>query len=89
MNFHMPACSGCGTCSMACSFHHKGEFAPAKAAIQSVARDNGQGFWIAFSDTKEGEQLVCNGCRECVKLCVSGEELEDIIIEYLKKRGRG
>ena len=44
MIFHMPACSGCGNCSMACSFHNEGEFVPAKAAIRSLEKEDGQGF---------------------------------------------
>ena len=89
MNFHMPACSGCGNCSMACSFHHKGEFVPAKAAIRSVERDDGPGFLISFSEEGEDGRLVCTGCRECIKHCVPGEELEGIIIEYVRKRSKG
>ncbi|MBW1772718.1 MAG: hypothetical protein JRJ82_07485 [Deltaproteobacteria bacterium] len=86
MIFHMPACSGCGNCSMACSFHNEGEFVPAKAAIRSVERDDGQGYLISFSQESDEERLACNGCKECVKLCVPGEDLENIIMEYMEKR---
>lgn len=86
MIFHMPACSGCGNCSMACSFHNEGEFAPAKAAIRSVERDDGQGYLISFSEESDEERLACTGCKECVKLCVPGEDLEGIIVEYIGKR---
>ena len=82
----MPACSGCGTCSMVCSFHHEGEFAPTKAAIRSLERDDGTGFLISFSDENDEEKVVCSGCRECVKHCVPGEELEKIIKAYMEKR---
>ena len=88
MIFHMPACSGCGNCSMACSFHNKGEFVPAKAAIRSVERDDGQGFLISFSEESDEEKLACNGCKECVKHCLPSEDLEDIIMEYMKKRNK-
>ena len=83
MIFHMPACSGCGNCSMACSFHNEGEFAPAKAAIRSLEKDDGQGYLISFSEESDEERVACNGCKECVKLCVPGEDLENIIMEYV------
>lgn len=86
MIFHMPACSGCGNCSMACSFHNEGEFAPARAAIRCIERDDGRGFLISFSDEGDEERVQCNGCRECLPLCVPGEDLEEIIKEYIDKR---
>jgi succinate dehydrogenase/fumarate reductase-like Fe-S protein len=86
MIFHMPECSGCGNCSMACSFHNEGEFAPAKAAIRSLEREDGRGYLISFSEEDDKEKLLCSGCRECVKHCVPGEELEKIIKEYMEKR---
>jgi heterodisulfide reductase subunit C len=85
MIFHMHACSGCGNCSMACSFHNGGEFAPARAAIRSLEKEDGQGFVISFSEERDKEKLACNGCKECVKHCVPGEDLEIIIKEYMKK----
>jgi len=71
---------------MVCSFHHKGEFAPGKAAIRSLEKNDGQGFLISFSEESDKERLLCSGCRECVKHCVPGEELEKIIKEYMGKR---
>lgn len=86
MTFDMPACSGCGNCTMACSFHRKGEFVPAKAAIRIVEKDDGRGFLISLTEENDGEKLACNGCRECVKHCLPSDALEDIIVEFLGRR---
>ena len=67
MIFDMADCSGCGNCAMACSFHHKGEFAPAMAAISVLEKEDGPGFRISFVEENDGEKIACIGCGE-VKL---------------------
>ena len=86
MVLDMPACSGCGNCAMACSFHHKGEFSPAKAAISILEKEDGRGFLISFAEENEGEKIACTGCRECVEQCHPGEELADLIKEFVRRR---
>ena len=86
MIFDMPACSGCGNCAMACSFHHKGAFAPAMAAIGILEKEDGRGYLISFVEENDGEKMACIGCRECVKHCHPGEDLDNLIKEFMKRR---
>jgi Fe-S oxidoreductase len=89
MIFEMVTCSGCKNCEMACSFHHKGEFAPSKAAIRILEREDMSGFPVSLVEESDGDNLACIGCRECVKHCHAGEDLEKLIVEFMKTRKRG
>ena len=86
MIFDMVECSGCGNCTMACSFHHRGEFAPSRAAIKILEKEDGHGFLISFVEEDDGEKIVCIGCGECVKQCHPSEALEDLIKAFMRKR---
>ncbi len=86
MIFDMADCSGCGNCAMACSFHHKGEFAPAMAAISVLEKEDGPGFLISFVEENDGEKMACIGCGECVKHCHPSEALEDLIKAFMRRR---
>lgn len=56
-------CTGCGSCELACSFNHEGEFRPAAARISVLRFEAG----IAVP-------LTCLQCDEpsCLKVCKSG-----------------
>ena len=63
-------CFGCRTCELACSFHHKGVFAPEQSSIR-VSRSNQTGVigWRVDSS--------CDGCKGeprplCVRYCSYG-----------------
>ena len=61
-------CSGCRTCELACSFHHKGVFSPDTSSIK-VSRDNQNGNIELSIDS------TCDSCKGetrplCVEYCV-------------------
>ncbi|MBI5967623.1 MAG: hypothetical protein HY882_07190 [Deltaproteobacteria bacterium] len=63
-------CNGCRICELACSFHHRGVFAPDHSSVK------------VFSDYREGKiQLIVDGTCDlcpkdpqpmCVQYCVIG-----------------
>jgi Fe-S oxidoreductase len=73
---------------MACSFRHKGEFSPSISAIKILEKKNGVGYFISLAEKKDGENLSCIGCRECVRFCPVSEDLENVIAEFNKKLGK-
>jgi len=88
MIFEMPSCEGCRTCEMACSFKQKGEFNPSISAIKVLDKKNGVGYSLCLAEKKDGENLFCIACKECVHVCPVGEDLEKVIEEFKKKTGK-
>jgi Fe-S-cluster-containing hydrogenase component 2 len=92
MIFDMPTCGGCRTCEIACSFKHKGEFAPSISSIKILDKKDGLGFFVQLVEQNEGTSMACDGCKErdvplCMEYCKKEEDLEKIIKEFLKPRG--
>ncbi len=86
MIFEMASCSGCKTCEMACSIKNTGEFSPAKSAIRILDKEDGPGFLISLEEQDEGMRRACVGCQECVQYCPAGEDLKQIIAEFMEQR---
>ncbi len=85
----MSQCGACRTCEMACSFHHTGEFSPARSAIRIVEKKDGAGYQVLL--VEDGSVAPCDGCAGrtaylCMDYCKGSEELKEIIEEYLKKK---
>ena len=59
--FDPEKCIGCRTCSLACSFHHEGEFNPALARITTL--------WM--TDIGRFVTVTCQQCEEplCAEAC--------------------
>ncbi len=58
-------CTGCSTCSLACSLQNRGEFRPSVAFIR-ISRNDFEGrFDIIFSS-------YCKGCGVCARSCPTG-----------------
>jgi Fe-S-cluster-containing hydrogenase component 2 len=75
---------------MACSFVHKGEFAPAFSSMKIIDRDDQRGFNVLFI---EGDKdiVACDGCSNdekplCVQYCPKEEDLLQIIKEFIQKK---
>lgn len=58
-------CSGCSTCSLACSLQNLGEFRPSGAYIKIIKNDFQGLFEISFSS-------LCRGCGMCARSCPFG-----------------
>jgi Fe-S-cluster-containing dehydrogenase component len=90
MIFEMPACGGCRTCEMACSFHHTGEFNPTVSSIKIVEREGQDGFYVHLWEKPDGPALVCDGCKKlnvplCTQYCCESDALAEILGQYIKK----
>jgi ferredoxin len=73
---------------MACSFKQKGEFNPSVSAIKVFDKKNGIGYFLSLAEKKDGGDLFCIGCKECVRVCPVSEDLEKVIEEFKKKIGK-
>lgn len=58
-------CTGCSSCSLACSLQNRGEFRPAMAYIRISKKEFEGVFDISFSSS-------CRGCGVCARSCPSG-----------------
>jgi len=94
MRFAMPSCGGCGTCELACSLHHTGEFSPAVSSLKVLAREEGQGYHIILLTQSDGQSLACDSCKGldvplCLDYCKESDDLGRILMEFEEKRKAG
>jgi Fe-S-cluster-containing dehydrogenase component len=87
MEFDMPSCGGCRTCEMACSYHHRGEFAPALSSLKIQEKAEGPGYLVLLKKTADETGPACDGCRGlktplCVDYCREAEDLKEILREF-------
>ena len=90
MIFHMASCGGCRTCEMACSFKHKGEFAPSISSLKIMDREDGDGFDVMFLKETGKQGTACDGCKErevplCVEYCHMTDDLKEILLAFLER----
>jgi hypothetical protein len=76
---------------MACSFHHKGEFNPARSSIRILDKDNELGFVVTLAEANNGQRLACDGCTGldvpwCVQYCEKAEDLTAIIRQFMDNK---
>jgi Fe-S-cluster-containing dehydrogenase component len=88
-------CTGCRTCEMACSYHHKGIFCPSISSIEIIDKPKELGFGITFYMEPDSDHLACNGCQGlevpfCVKYCpaIARNELKEIISKLITTRSK-
>ena len=86
MNLSTAYCTGCGTCELACSFHHSGTFCPSISSIEIIDQPASLGFEVAVYLKPEKGRRACDGCRGldgplCVQYCpaIARKELREII----------
>jgi len=89
MIFETNACTGCRSCEMACSYHHRGVFSSSISSIQVLDRTKELGFALSLSDEDEDGCIACDGCKGldeplCVKYCNSlvRDELKGILERF-------
>ena len=92
MIFDTKYCTGCRTCEMACSYHHKGIFSPSISSIEIVDKPKELGFGITFHIDPDNSHLACDGCQGlgeplCVKYCpaIARSELKELISKLTTK----
>jgi len=86
MVFDTECCTGCRTCEMACSYHHKGIFCPNLSSIEIIDKPKELYFGITFHMYPDNGHLACDGCEGleepmCIKYCnaLARNELKEII----------
>ena len=93
--FDTKGCTGCRTCEIACSYHHRKAFGPSISSIvvlNSLTKDGG--IKISFHKQDENGHLACDRCAGeeepyCVKYCniLARDELRDFLNSFLKEAG--
>jgi len=84
--FDTKDCTGCKTCVIACSYHHKGVFSLASSSIEIKDwRQEGK-FAIVFHKKDEDGYLACDKCQGeseplCIKYCsfLARDELRTLL----------
>ena len=90
MKFDMPTCGGCRTCELACSYHHTGEFTPARSSLKVAEKKDGPGYFISLKEEGDREGFACDGCAGldiplCVEYCREVDDLYKILQDFEKK----
>jgi len=88
----MPSCGGCRTCEMACSYHHTGEFNPARSSFIIVEKEDEAGYVLQLLEQATGGAIACDGCQGldeplCLQYCREHEELLPIMTQFFEKAG--
>lgn len=70
-------CTGCKSCELACSFHHKKKFKPSEASIEVRIDEKERIIYLQIHNVKSGKHIVCDNCTGeeipfCVKFCSVG-----------------
>jgi Fe-S-cluster-containing dehydrogenase component len=94
MEFNMPSCGGCRTCEMACSYHHRGEFAPALSSLKIQEKAEGPGYLVLLKKMADEAGPACDGCQGlktplCVEYCREADDLKEILREFEAERPPG
>lgn len=73
---------------MACSFKHKGAFAPSISSIKILDKEDDEpGFIVLLVERGEAGNIACDGCKDldvplCMQFCKRSEDLEKILKEF-------
>jgi len=70
-------CTGCKSCELACSFHHKKIFQPSISSIAVGIDERDRKISISIYNVESGRHIACDNCIEekiplCVKFCSIG-----------------
>ena len=87
--FETETCTGCKTCEIACSFHHRQVFSSGISSIEIVPREEALAFAVGIYKTGKEGHLACDGCKEeetplCIKYCpsIAQAELSNLIQKF-------
>ena len=72
VTFETSGCTGCRTCEIACSYHHKKVFSPSISSIEIT--DRPLAFAVSFYIANANSHLACDRCKGedeplCLKYC--------------------
>jgi len=86
----MPSCGGCGTCELACSYHHSGKFGPSASSLIIKEKEDSRGYIIEFLEKKTDDRFACDGCKGieeplCLEWCKKKDDLKKYLSDFLKK----
>lgn len=84
MKFDMPACGACGTCEIACSYHHTGQFNPSLSSIKIHEKQSGGGYIAELLEQTGAFGQACDGCVDekeprCMEVWREKDFLEKMI----------
>jgi Fe-S-cluster-containing hydrogenase component 2 len=92
MMFETMDCTGCRTCEIGCSFHHRGVFSSSISSIEIKNNPKDLTFSIVLYGEASNGHLTCDGCQGlqepfCIKYCnvLARNELEAILNEFVRK----
>ena len=84
-------CTGCKTCEIACSYHHKEVFSPSISAIEVKPLSKEGESKIKFYTKNDSGHFACDRCKEekepfCVKYCngLAPDELRGFLKQLAK-----
>lgn len=91
MIFDMPSCGGCRTCELACSFHHRSEFAPSHSSLKILEKTDGPGYRVLIKERADEDGPACDGCRGldvplCMDYCKEADDLYRILQTFDEER---
>lgn len=92
IEFATESCTGCRTCELACSYHHRGVFQPSISSIKIKGNDKLPRLSVMLYLENSDGHLACDGCIGleeplCVTYCnvVGREELKGLLQEVKKE----
>ena len=89
MIFETETCTGCQSCEIACSYHHKKIFRPMISSIHVSDQAKERGLVLSLLSQDEGLRIACDDCAGldeplCVKYCspVFRDQLKNILEKF-------
>jgi Fe-S-cluster-containing hydrogenase component 2 len=87
--FETEECTGCKTCKIACSYHHRQIFCASVSSIEVIPREKDLGFAVGLHEKGENGHLACDGCGNeaepfCVRYCpaIARSEISSIVKKF-------
>jgi ferredoxin len=78
---HTEKCTGCRSCEIACSYHHRKIFSRKIGSIEIKRWEKEGRFGIMLYRQAQDERMACDGCKFCLKYCpeVARDELKAVL----------
>jgi Fe-S-cluster-containing dehydrogenase component len=78
---HTERCTGCRSCEIACSYHHKKVFSRSLSSIEIIRHEKEGKFEMLLHQRRKNGHIPCDRCGFCLKYCpeVARDELRAVI----------